>query len=70
MKKRIIHISVKGFLWTLIFHTSIYLKRELKGRYSLQINTGEGVEKKGTLLQCWWECNLLQPTIEDSMEVP
>ena len=46
MKKPIIHISVKGFLWTLIIHTSIYLERELKGRHGLQINTGEGVEKR------------------------
>ena len=29
---------------------------------SLQtINVGEGVEKKGTLLHCWWECKLIQP---------
>ena len=29
---------------------------------SLQaINAGEGVEKKGTLLYCWWECKLVQP---------
>ena len=25
------------------------------------INAGDGVEKKGTLLQCWWECKLVQP---------
>ena len=66
MKKRIIHISVKGFLWTLIFHTSIYLKRELKGRYSLQINAGEGVEKRepsynvGGNVTC---CSPLQRTV-------
>ena len=23
--------------------------------------SGEGVEKKGTLLHCWWECKLVQP---------
>ena len=29
---------------------------------SVQItNPGEGVEKKGTLLHCWWECKLVQP---------
>jgi len=29
---------------------------------SLQIiNAGEVMEKKGTLLHCWWECKLLQP---------
>ena len=29
---------------------------------SLQtINAGEGEEEKGTLLQCWWECKLVQP---------
>ena len=29
---------------------------------SLQtINAGEGVEKKGTLLHCWWDCKLVQP---------
>ena len=22
---------------------------------------GEGAEKKGTLLHCWWECKLVQP---------
>ena len=22
---------------------------------------GEGVEKKGTFLHCWWECKLIQP---------
>ena len=27
----------------------------------LTINAGEGVEKKGTLLHCWWECKLLKP---------
>ena len=26
-----------------------------------KINAGEGVEKKGTLLHCWWECKLVQP---------
>ena len=25
------------------------------------INAGDGVEKKGTLLHCWWECKLVQP---------
>ena len=25
------------------------------------INAGEVMEKKGTLLHCWWECKLLQP---------
>ena len=24
------------------------------------INAGEGVEKKGTLIHCWWECKLVQ----------
>ena len=24
------------------------------------IEKGEGVEKKRTLLQCWWECKLVQ----------
>ena len=29
---------------------------------SLQtITTGEGVEKRGTLLHYWWECKLIQP---------
>ena len=23
------------------------------------INSGEGVEKKGSLLHCWWECKLI-----------
>ena len=26
-----------------------------------KIKTGEGVEKKGTILHCWWECKLVQP---------
>ena len=26
-----------------------------------RINSGEGVEKKGTLLNYWWECKLIQP---------
>jgi len=25
------------------------------------ISAGEGVEKKGTLLHCWWGCKLVQP---------
>uniref|UniRef100_A0A8D1I8G9 Uncharacterized protein n=1 Tax=Sus scrofa TaxID=9823 RepID=A0A8D1I8G9_PIG len=25
------------------------------------INVGEGVEKKGNFLHCWWECKLVQP---------
>jgi len=24
-------------------------------------NAGESVEKRGTLLHCWWECTLVQP---------
>ena len=29
---------------------------------SLQvINAGKSVDKKGTLLHCWWECKLVQP---------
>ena len=24
-------------------------------------SAGEGVEKKGTLLHCWWDCKLVQP---------
>ena len=29
---------------------------------SLQtISAGDDVEKKGTLLHCWWECKLVQP---------
>ena len=29
---------------------------------SLQtINAGEGVENKGMLLHCWWQCKLIQP---------
>jgi hypothetical protein len=27
-------------------------------------------EEKGTLIHCWWECKLVQPLIESSMEVP
>jgi len=32
---------------------------------SLQItNVGEGVEKRGALLHCWWECTMVQPPWE------
>jgi hypothetical protein len=24
-------------------------------------DVGENVEKKGTLLHCWWDCKLVQP---------
>ena len=27
---------------------------------NLQTSSGEGVEKKRTLLHCWWECKLIQ----------
>ena len=38
---------------------------------NLQItNAGEGVEKKGILLCCWWERKLVQPlTMENSIKV-
>ena len=29
-----------------------------------------GCGEKGTLLHCWWECRLIQPLLENSMEVP
>ena len=29
-----------------------------------------GCEGKGTLMYCWWECTLVQATVENSMEVP
>ena len=29
-----------------------------------------GCGVKGTLLHCWWECKLVQPLVENSMEVP
>ena len=29
-----------------------------------------GCGEKGTLLHCWWEYKLVQPTMETSMEVP
>ena len=28
---------------------------------STKIKAGEGVEKKGTPLLCWWECKLIHP---------
>ena len=35
---------------------------QTKKKKSLQtINAEEGVEKKGTLLHCWWEFKLIQP---------
>ena len=30
----------------------------------------EGCGEKGTLLHCWWECKLVQPTMENSVEIP
>ena len=27
-----------------------------------------GCEEKGTLLHCWWECKLVQATVENSIE--
>ena len=43
--------------WGTISHQSEWLSSK-----SLQaVNAGEGVEKKGTLLHCWWECKLVQP---------
>ena len=30
-------------------------------KMSTKIKAGEGVEQKGTLLPCWWECKLIQP---------
>ena len=29
-----------------------------------------GCGEKGTLPHCWWECKLVQPTMENSMNVP
>ena len=29
-----------------------------------------GCGEKGTLLHCWWECKLVQPTMENSVEIP
>ena len=29
-----------------------------------------GCGEKGTLEHCWWECKLVQPLLENSMEVP
>ena len=29
-----------------------------------------GCGPKGTLLHCWWECKLVQPTMENSVEIP
>ena len=29
-----------------------------------------GCGEKGTLLHCWWECKLVQPTVENSVEIP
>ena len=29
-----------------------------------------GCGEKGTLLHCWWECKLVQPLIENSVEIP
>lgn len=34
----------------------------------LKINSRECVEK-GPLGRCWWECDLMQPLMENSMEV-
>ena len=29
-----------------------------------------GCGEKGTLLYCWWECKLVQPLCENSVEIP
>ena len=29
-----------------------------------------GYGEKGTLLHCWWECKLVQPLLENSVEIP
>ena len=29
-----------------------------------------GCGEKGTLLHCWWECKLVQPLLENSVEIP
>ena len=29
-----------------------------------------GCGEKGALLHCWWECRLIQTTIENNMEIP
>ena len=29
-----------------------------------------GCGEKGTLLHCWWECKLIQPTVGGGMEIP
>ena len=29
-----------------------------------------GCGEKGTLLHCWWECKLVQPIMENSVEIP
>lgn len=30
----------------------------------------QGSGQNGTLVHCQWECNLVQPTVQNSMEVP
>ena len=29
-----------------------------------------GCGEKGNLLHCWWECKLVQPLMENSVEIP
>ena len=29
-----------------------------------------GCGEKGTLLHCWWECDLMQPRLENRVQVP
>ena len=63
------YLCERLFVDTHISHFHI-LRERIKRQTRSANKHWRGCRKKGTLLQCWWECKLLQPTIEDSMEVP
>ena len=48
------------FKTTVRYHLTLVTMAILKKNLQT-INAGEGVEKRGTLLHCWWECKLVQP---------
>ena len=48
--------------WWFVSYMTISCQSEWLWSKSLQaINAGEGMEKRGTLLHCWWKCKLVQP---------
>ena len=53
---------IRPLAWEPPYAMGAALKRLKTKRKGQQItNAGEDVEKKGTLLHCWWACKLVQP---------